>query len=194
MKSHTAYIIGGGPSALKEPLGLLQNQEVIGTNAAYVFRCVNAVVMGDYDFIVNHQEALRRLKDATLIGFDDVVTQILPRSIYYPKMDCKGLYSGQGVSWFFNGNNLYGNTGAGAINLAALWGFTRIVLIGFDFNENVNWHQMHPGVKEGNPHNKFMLRITSFKPDLDRLGIEVLNTSMDSALKCFEKVELKKLL
>jgi len=88
-----------------------------------------------------------------------------------------------------------GNTGQGAINIAYLFGAKRIVLLGFDMrmvSGQHNWHNLHKGATSQNRYNGiFGPAITKAAVVLRQKGIEVLNTTKDSALKCFPYVPLR---
>lgn len=85
-----------------------------------------------------------------------------------------------------------GNSGFQAINIAAQFGATRILLIGFDMHgaNGVHWYGRNVGRNMNNPldHNYVHWR-TAFDKQakvLAAMGIEVVNASPDSALVCFE--------
>lgn len=92
------------------------------------------------------------------------------------------------------------NSGCAAINLAALLGAKVIVLIGFDMDVDKetgqhDWHKMHK--IENNPGyntpyvERFLPSMPAIKRDCDKLGVNVINTSMNSAIEEFEKMSLR---
>lgn len=89
-----------------------------------------------------------------------------------------------------------GNSGYQAIGLAALWGASRIVLLGYDMGAagRLHWHADHDARNLGNPtHTQFAqwrARLTVAARDLRRLGVEVVNCSRASTLTCFERDDL----
>jgi hypothetical protein len=85
-----------------------------------------------------------------------------------------------------------GNSGFQALNLAAQFGATRIMLIGFDMHvgSGVHWYGRNTWRNANNPSSANLMRwrdaFTSQALVLKRLGVEVVNVSADSALRCFE--------
>lgn len=90
------------------------------------------------------------------------------------------------------------NSGYQAINLAWHFGAERIILIGFDMQHTggrTHWHGDHPkglanaqGVERWRPH------FTALARDLARLGVPVINCSLQTALACFERADLRDVL
>jgi hypothetical protein len=93
------------------------------------------------------------------------------------------------------------NAGGGAINLAYHFGVRRILLLGYDMkadrNGKTHWHTGEPNYKHPTPDRTFVrfLKMYPFiKRDADRLGLEILNVTDNSALDVFPKVKLKDIL
>lgn len=85
------------------------------------------------------------------------------------------------------------NGGFQALNLAIQFGASRIILVGFDMSlrKGVHWHGSHaPGLS--NPRqasvDKWRAQLDAQAPVLDRIGIEVINSSPHSALTAFRRV------
>lgn len=96
-----------------------------------------------------------------------------------------------GVERLSQGFKAFGNSGAGAINLAALNGAQRVVLLGFDCqhtNGQRHHHGDHPK-QLGNAAN-----VAKWPAQFARLAaslsIEVINASRDTALEVFERQPL----
>lgn len=89
-----------------------------------------------------------------------------------------------------------GNSGFQALNIAAQFGATRILLIGFDMHaaSNVHWYGRNVGKNMRNPrdHDYVGWREALNKQSvvLRKMGIDVVNASPDSALVCFERKTL----
>jgi len=84
----------------------------------------------------------------------------------------------------------YGNnSGYQAINLAYLWGFTRIVLLGYNMaGRGQHFFGKHP--KELSQMTDYEGLVPLFGPladDLRAEGIDVINCTENSALACFRK-------
>lgn len=92
-----------------------------------------------------------------------------------------------------------GNSGFQAVNLAAIWGAKKILLVGYDMclTNGVHWHKPHgPGLS--NPREltieRWRQRLDKAAADLERHGVRVINCSMTSALKNYEKMPFEKAL
>lgn len=85
-----------------------------------------------------------------------------------------------------------GNSGFQAINLAAQFGATRILLVGFDMHtgSGLHWYGRNTWHAANNPTPPNLMRWRDTfgreAPKLRAMGIEVVNASPDSALICFE--------
>lgn len=87
------------------------------------------------------------------------------------------------------------NSGYQAIELARHWGAKRILLLGYDFkysNGRKHWHGDHPGgLGNGGNFNNWALSMQMLADDLKALGVEVVNCSRQTALKCFKRSTLE---
>lgn len=92
------------------------------------------------------------------------------------------------------------NSGAQAIQLAAQWGATRIVLLGFDHRNapdgRKHWHGDHASVELNMRPNwrKHIAAMHVLAAGLREHGVEVLNASRETALDCWPRVDLEDLL
>lgn len=81
----------------------------------------------------------------------------------------------------------FGNSGAQAIQIAVKSGARRVLLFGFDMHGE-HWHGKHPqGLRETAPelYERWISRMASLAPELERRGVEVVNCTPGSALACF---------
>lgn len=87
-----------------------------------------------------------------------------------------------------------GNGGYQALNLAVLLGASRVLLLGFDM-KGTHFHGPHPsGLNNPEDSNHFPKWIKNFQttlPDLEKGGVEVINCTWGSALKCYRKKRLR---
>jgi hypothetical protein len=87
------------------------------------------------------------------------------------------------------------NSGFQAVNMAACFGATRIVLVGFDMTleGGSHWHGDH-GTGLSNPTQKRMAEwrrdMDAAASDLARIGVEAINASKVSALVNYRKAPL----
>ena len=87
------------------------------------------------------------------------------------------------------------NSGYQAINLAYLFGAKKIILLGFDMkrgNDNKShWHGEHPGpLNNSMPIKTWVKNFWKLAEDLRNEKVEVINATRDTALECFNKVNL----
>jgi len=93
-----------------------------------------------------------------------------------------------------------GNGGFQCVNMATRFGATGIALVGFDyrlFGNTVHWHGRHGGILPNPDHTNFpgwIKHITAAAPVLQSLGVDVVNTSLDSAIKIFPKMTIEQTL
>ena len=87
------------------------------------------------------------------------------------------------------------NGGYQAINLAYLFGAKKIILLGFDMKRGKvksHWHGEHPGGLNKDLLIKTWLKnFPKLAEDLKSEGVEVINSTRDTALECFNKVKLE---
>ena len=85
------------------------------------------------------------------------------------------------------------NSGYAAINLAYLYGATRIVLLGYDMQAvkgKSHFFGEHPN-KQKSPYPQFRTRMASLVKPLAKRGVKIVNCSRNSALTCFPKADLR---
>jgi len=96
-----------------------------------------------------------------------------------------------------------GNSGFQVLNILAQIGVSCVALLGFDMTtvgEKIHWHGRHAdsGFVLNNPDqmafDRWIKRMTDAAPILKSRGIEVINCSEHSALKCFPKMTVKQTL
>jgi hypothetical protein len=91
------------------------------------------------------------------------------------------------------------NSGYQAVNLAVLYGASRIVLLGYDMGYRDTGHKHffgnHPGaLNQQPPFHAFIDLFTSAVAPLKALGIEIVNCSRVTRLGCFTKAPLRDVL
>lgn len=116
-----------------------------------------------------------------------------------PGLRCLRDYGYIGLSSHADGICHGHNSGYQAINLAVMLGARRIILLGYDMKPaddgRIHWHEEHPVKTPANVFTQSMLPAykTIVEP-LQERGIEVINTSLSSALTCFKKMPLEEAL
>lgn len=86
------------------------------------------------------------------------------------------------------------NSGYAAIGLAVLLGASRVVLLGYDMQRGPkgeeHWHPNHLQHRD-NPFPQFLRLYGTLVEPLKAAGVEVVNCSRRSALRCFPMSDLK---
>lgn len=89
-----------------------------------------------------------------------------------------------------------GNSGFHALNLAAQFAASKVILVGYDLRLDLglHWHGKHPN-GQNNPLEKNVERwrraIDNAAPVFDALGVPVINTSQPSALRAYRKMSFE---
>lgn len=98
-----------------------------------------------------------------------------------------------GLNYFSHPDNKLFNSGQRAIQLAAYLGASQILLLGYDgsLDGGLHWHGAHPAGLE-NPDDSSITRWHQQFSTLPTLlpGIEIINCSRSTALKCFRRETL----
>lgn len=84
------------------------------------------------------------------------------------------------------------NGGFAALQLAALLGAARVLLLGYDMQRTGNrdhWHGDHP-YKMPNPYRSWVRAFTDNAPAMRAAGLKVVNCSRETALECFPRLSL----
>lgn len=106
--------------------------------------------------------------------------------------------SGQGFCREPDTINGGGNSGHQAVHLAATFGAKRIVLLGFDMqmtNGQEHWHGKHEGrLPNGKGFPGWIKTMGYLAKDLEREGVEVINCSRSTALRCFRRATIEETL
>lgn len=105
------------------------------------------------------------------------------------------LKTGDGLCAAKNTVNSGANSGYQAINLAFHFGAKKIVLVGFDMQATSgrwHWHDDLKGVEGRDPGiNRWPRKFPALAFDLRQWGVEVVNCSIETALTCFPRADLR---
>lgn len=201
----TVFIIGGGESLIGFDYSPIKNYRIIGVNNAYgdlvkktdkkVYYAprdwVDVCFFGDTRWFEWHRESLK--------SYSGLIVTSLQNLKSVPWIKCINRSNKEGIEK--NKNLLSWNrcSGLSAINLAVHFGAKKIILLGFDMkkgNGRDNYHNDHlvnADIKY-NPYERFMKSVPHIKADADKLGIEIINTCMDSGMDHFPKVPFEEVL
>jgi hypothetical protein len=193
-------------SAYSPYLAAIHNKHVIGINVAYQFgKWLDICFFGDKNFFLGHKHNLANWGKLTVTCSKYVANKDQSWIKYLPAESKKGVpvdYAQLGISSYNKAVCWNWNSGGAAISLAAWLGVKRIVLVGFDMTlSNSNQHFHNEYIKKGTklavknlPFSKHLQGFPFIKADADRMGIEIINTSLNSAIQDFPKVHIKELL
>jgi hypothetical protein len=87
-----------------------------------------------------------------------------------------------------------GNSGYQALHLAATFGATKVVLLGYDMQRTwgkEHWHGKHKnGLANATAFASWLQRFEPLARDLKKRGVEVVNATRHTALTCFVQKSL----
>lgn len=187
----TAVVMASGPSLNKEDADAVKHLPRVVTNGTFrMARDAEVIYAGDV-FFWQHKD-YRDVFDCP--GFK-VGIESVPGSHPCTPEPVLILKKGGRLGLSDNPASLQtgGNSGYAAINLAALFGAKRILVLGLDMTGG-HWHGKHPAGLSNPGKDTFKRWIRLFKtlaPALTERGIEVINCSPISALEVFPKKALR---
>lgn len=219
------WIIGGGYSMpiqfgvpkkvikdvmnLKKPISAyspyleeIHKKHIIGTNIAYKLGdWVSVLYFGDLPFYRNNMLQLHNFHNLKITDTGNLPQQNAEALANHRRIKKLARDMQLGLSEDPKVIRWNHNAGAGAINLATLFGVKRIILLGFDMcaNKNGDTH-FQAGIAgyrkpaQQRSFNRYLPVFSQIALDAKRLGVEILNVSKDSVIKEFQKVELKEVL
>lgn len=195
--SDTVFIIGGGPSILKylPDTSVLLGKDIICTNNAYLLypEAMILFFMDKYWFN-NHEKKIKEVFQGTTVTCDNTQKKFfLENGVehVFLRGENRGLSSAL--------DKLNGcNSGHMSINLAALMGYKKIVLLGFDMNvqvEKSHYHDGHPReTKKDRYTTHFLPGMKSIAPLQEQFVIKIYNINRESAIRDFEFADLEQFL
>lgn len=103
----------------------------------------------------------------------------------------RGLNGRDGLSGL-PGMITYGaNSGYQAIHLAYNLGASKIILLGYDYGGNSHFFGDHPQpLRSGHDYRRWHSAIKILADDLKAAGVEVINCSRQSTIKCFPRADI----
>lgn len=196
-KGQDAAIIASGPSAKKASIGLLKDR----VRVIAIKKCVELAPWADVVYgcdgpwwrdvrgLMNFK-GLKLSWENTVCGSEYGI-----QKVEIPEAKSNKLLFGK-IGTVGAG----GNSGFQALNLAAQFGAKRIVLIGFDAHgrSGEHWYGRNAWAFANNPtednYRRWRASFEGSAGDLTALGIEVVNASPASDLKCFPKMSIEQTL
>jgi hypothetical protein len=190
----TVVLIASGPSLTKGQVAEAKfswidgDVRVMGCNNAYqIAPWLDALYCCDPEYWDFHIDAIRKTHIDDLISQDRLSCE--KYGLWWtPKTKDGNLDRG------FSGDptkiNTGGSSGFQQLNVAALRGAKKIILIGYDCTDagRRHWHPDHEGKMDKRAsYAEWLAHYRKAAPTIERMGIEVINCSPGSAIDCFRR-------
>ena len=208
----TCIILGGGismPRQFKVPESVIASV-IAGKQGPDVYASYMESVFMRHVIAVNMSFKISELSDVLFFGDSGFIKRFYSDILAWKGLriscadrnpECSGLVhilkrdqtNNRGISWDPTALCWHGNSGAAAINLAVLFGATRIILLGFDMKldeqNNQHWHKYYttPVKVVNSVFDSFMNGFPKIASALIN-KVEVINANPESALTCFPKM------
>lgn len=193
LNSEEIYIVFGGSSLKDFDFNKLNGKPTLGCNKSAEHYNTDCVISIDPTYINTRRDFLRNYDGYVAIARretmpknskpnNQVLNYIEPNWLYWHNKSFPHKIS-------LNAHELYGtNTGHAAVNFAVLHGFKKIHALGLDLNVTGHWHG-------GYTHSRqdvsmlmvWAMYLDGLKPQLDELGVEMINYNPDSGVHAYEK-------
>jgi len=186
---------------LEQDLSLLHDKRVIGVNQAYKLGpWVDVCWFGDKQWYNKNIPAINSFGGLMITcAAEAQMSRRWPRVHYVGRSKQYGIETKRNTHIAWNSNS-----GASAVNVAYWLGAKKVVLLGFDMKLpdtgiQTHWHNDYePAINRKNkelvdPYPRFMVGWPKIKKDADRIGLEIVNATPNSALDIFPFVDLEKL-
>jgi len=189
-EGQTAFLIGGGPSVLGEDITVLRGRNVMVINSSYgIAPFAQFLFAMDTRWLNQHKERLKNYSGriitvSTTINWKGIKRL---RKIAPPGLTGKrNAVTGRRTST------------VAAINILIHLGVSRIVLVGIDCGNapdgKTHHHEPHMWPQKTDCWEEQYRDLNGTVKPLRKRGIEVINTSMNSRLDFWPKMELEKVL
>lgn len=191
-RGETVLIVAGGPSVTQQIVDEARGRcRVIAVNNAYeIAPWAEVLYFADHQWWEWHRKRdLYRAfagQKVTIEGTGERVSE--------PEVHMLRNLGYIGVSKQPNGIFTGANSGFQAMNIAALSGARKILLLGFDMRfvaGRAHWHAEHPRKTPEASYLRYAKRFDPAKPALEAMGVETVNCSPGSAIKCFRFSEVR---
>lgn len=199
----TVTILGGGPSMSQHVADTVEGAtRVIAVNNAFMLApWADVLYAADAKWWKGYHTASKRVGTADPLQFKGLKVSIATRdgdrlNEFNDILTLRSMGE-KGVERNPTGLRTCMNSGFQAINLAVHLGAAKILLCGFDMRDSssaAHWHGEHiDSVKTTSiPVKAWISAITSSAKELEELGVEVINCTPRSGLRCFKSMPLEK--
>jgi len=195
-KGQTVTLIGGGPSLTTAQIVSVKEgwwaglTRVIGVNDAYrIAPWIDGLYAADPPWWEMHIKAIRDTHIPLLMCQDfEAASRWGLRHVAGPPSKFHG-YT-EGISTDPEYIHFGSNSGFQAMNIAFHLGAKRIILVGYDMKATPgkpsHWFGDHPpGLVNHYGYSNWVISFEQAAPQLAEAGVEVINCTPDSAIKCF---------
>ena len=210
-EGETAFILAGGPSLKGFDATVLRGKgKVLTINDSWrLAPWANMMYFCDFNWwnIQQAQNKRAKWKEApnSEVGFHDLIYKAFwvtscPKFSEHPQLHYLKLSGECGLETDPSKLKHGANSGYQALNLAYHLGVKRIVLLGYDMHiqgTRTHWHDEPREIYQGfqvTLEKSFLPHFDALVDPLKEAGIEVLNSTPDSALKCWPYVPLEDVL
>lgn len=193
---------GSSPlSVYSEYFKAIHDKNVVGVNVAFKLGgWISAMYFCDSGFWKCHHDELINFKNLKVTDVSSLPRHLRELAIKHNVKRLQRNYARNGLSSNPSQINWNYNSGAAAINFAALAGAKRIYLLGFDCQleeGRSHWHQgemLYTKPSNKRVFNRFLEMYPLIAKDAKKMGVEIINVNPDSAITVFPKLELKDIL
>lgn len=190
----TAIVIASGPSLTMAQVDAAKASghfTIVVNTTHEIFPAADVLYAGDFLWWKTHIADVRK----TFKG--QMWTQDSSTAARWPDIKRMRGTNREGLGREVIHNN--GNSGVQAINLAFLWGYRRIILLGFDMKLGPkgerHHHADHPHpLVQNQTFSEWLHKLEFFARDIKATGVEVINCTPGSAMRCFEMRDWKEVL
>ena len=184
------FLIASGPSLTEEDVASLEGQRVLCINDNYrMAPWADVLYASDPIWWDWHAERVKAFRGRKITQDKESAEKYGLE--YIESRDADGL--SRDPAYIHKGSN----SGIQAINLACHFGARRIVLLGYDMQATggkTHWHGKHPGESSDyGPWHKWLWRYQMVADDAERMGLEIINATRETALRCFPRKPLSSL-
>jgi hypothetical protein len=188
-QGQTVVVMASGPSLLPSVVEAVHQSGAIAlvtNNTHKLAPWARMLIANDASWWDVHRDEAMQFPGLKYSASDPPIDGVLTQRItgaegYDPDPDC--LRTG-------------GNSGYTAVHIAAQAGASRVLLCGFDMRGG-HWHPDHAKPLRTTPpssYERWIARFATLAPELERIGVEVINCTERSALGCFSRAKLEDVL
>lgn len=185
------FIVAGGPSLIGFDWNRLKGKNIIAINKAMnPLPFAQIIYFSDCRFWDQHKESI--LNHPAQWKVTPCTRAARNENLFYsPASGYTGLETK--FPYIREGKN----SGYASINIGYHTRASRIILLGYDMgfkNNNSHWHEGYKEKPNEEKVKRFSKMFWHLKAPLEKAGIEVLNTNLESGLEDFPKINLKEVL